>query len=73
MLAITYHRSCSKGTPWGDRMSDLPEATAKAKEMLAQHVCPSTVLCHLEAYGYSFYVSQAALARAVSHHYKERS
>jgi hypothetical protein len=64
MLAVTYHRSLSKGTPWNRRMSDAPAATAKAKDMLAQRVCPSAVLSHLEAYGYSLSVAQAALIEA---------
>jgi hypothetical protein len=45
-------------------MSDVSEATATAQRMLGQHVCPSAVLRCLEAYGYSFYVAQAAIARA---------
>ena len=75
MLAVTYHRSLSKGTPWTRRMSDVPEATATAKEMLAQRVCPSAVLSLLEAYGYSFYVALAALAnaRAGTHPQQNRS
>jgi len=75
MLAVTYHRSLSKAVPWSRRMSDVSEATAQAKAMLAQHVCPSTVLSHLEAYGYSFSVALAALAnaRALSHPKQRRS
>lgn len=75
MLAVTYHRSRSKGMPWDRRMSDVPEATARANKMLAQRVCPSTVLSHLEAYGYSFYVALAAMAnaRAMPHPPPDRS
>jgi len=64
MLALTYHRSPSKGTPWDHRMNDVLAATAKANGMLAKRICPSAVLSHLEAGGYSFYVAQAALIEA---------
>jgi hypothetical protein len=42
MLAITHHRGAS-WLPGNHRMSDVPEATAKARRLIAHGVCPSAV------------------------------
>ena len=63
MLAISYHRRLSK-VPWNHRMGDLPDATAMAKRLLEQNVSQRTVVGHLEAYGYGFYVALGALMAA---------
>ena len=63
MLAISHQRGLP-WRPWNYRMSDLPEATAKAREKLAQSMCPSAVVRYLEAYGYSLFVAQMAVEPA---------